>query len=225
MRIVLLGPPASGKGTQGRRLAASLGLGYLSTGALLRENAENGTELGRAAAPILARGGYLPDELMCHILAEWLATNDSGSGWVLDGFPRSVPQAQFLDDWLAQRGAALNAAIALEVPFDELLGRMRNRVECQVCRWSGQKDQLSVEGGCPKCGNPAAPRADDDEENFRSRHSEFHQLTLPVIDRYRAAGKLIPIPATPPMDEVAADIVSELSESTIQSPSSVKPEV
>jgi adenylate kinase len=208
MRIVLLGPPASGKGTHGRRLAGSLGLRYLSTGALLRENVEQGTPLGQAAAPILARGAYLPDDLMCPILGDWLGKNDSAPGWVLDGFPRSLPQAEFLNHWLAEKGVALAAAIALEVPFDELLGRIRHRVECPECRWSGQQNQLSGEGGCPKCAHPAAPRDDDGEENFRNRHSEFTQLTLHVIDRYSRAGKLIPIPATSPKDEVAANILS-----------------
>ena len=103
MRIVLLGPPASGKGTQGRRLSASLGLAYLSTGALLRENVAEHTPLGLAAAPILARGEYLPDDLMNPLLADWLDKNDTLSGWVLDGFPRSLPQALFLDRWLAEK--------------------------------------------------------------------------------------------------------------------------
>ena len=133
----MLGPPASGKGTQGRRLADSLGLAYLSTGALLREEMERGSVLGEKARPILARGGYLPDELMFPILAEWL--EGRLGGWVLDGFPRSVPQAAFLDEWLARHGLKLDAAIALEVPIEELVERIRNRVECPECRWTGQR--------------------------------------------------------------------------------------
>lgn len=210
MRIVLLGPPASGKGTQGRRLSASLGLGYLSTGALLRENIEEGTPLGLAAAPILARGGYLPDELMCPILADWLTNNDTGKGWVLDGFPRSLPQANFLDRCLSESGAALDAAVALEVPFDELLRRIRDRVECPGCRWSGQRSELSEGNLCPKCGDPAAPRDDDHEENFRNRHAEFTALTIPVIDFYRSSGRIIPVSATGTKDETAATILSSL---------------
>ena len=210
MRVVLLGPPASGKGTQGRLLAAALGLEYLSTGALLREAMEEGTALGNAAKPILARGGYLPDELMCPVIDEWLVKHPDSAGWVLDGFPRSLPQAQFLDELLVEKGQALNAAIALEVPFDELLERIINRVECPECRWSGQKSQLTSEKFCPVCGHPAAPRADDDEANFRNRHSEFTQLTLPVINHYRATGKLLAISATAPKDEVAAAILTEL---------------
>jgi adenylate kinase len=210
MRIVLLGPPASGKGTQGRRLSASLGLGYLSTGALLRDNIEEGTPLGLAAAPILARGGYLPDDLMCPILGDWLVKNHAGKGWVLDGFPRSMPQAEFLDRWLSENGAALDAAVALEAPFDELLRRTRERVECRGCRWSGQRHELSAGDLCPKCGDPAAPRDDDREENFRNRHSEFTALTVPVIDFYRTTGRLIPVPATGTKEETAAAILSSL---------------
>ena len=210
MRIVLLGPPASGKGTQGRKLSASLGLGYLSTGALLRENIEEGTPLGLAAAPILARGGYLPDDLMCPILADWLTKNDSGKGWVLDGFPRSIPQADFLDRCLAEKGATLDAAIALEAPFDELLRRIRDRVECLACRWSGQRSELSEGNICPKCVSPAAPRDDDREENFCNRHAEFTDLTIPVIDFYLSSGRLISIPATGTKEETAATILSSL---------------
>ncbi len=211
MRIVLLGPPASGKGTQGRRLSASLGLGYLSTGALLRENIEENTPLGLAAAPILARGGYLPDDLMCPILGDWLEKNDSGKGWVLDGFPRSMPQAVFLDRWLSENGAVLDAAVALEAPFDELLRRTRERVECPGCRWSGQRSELTEGDLCPKCGDPAAPRDDDREENFRNRHTEFTALTIPVIDFYRTTGRLISVPATGTKDETAGIILNHLN--------------
>lgn len=209
-RIVLLGPPASGKGTQGKRLAESLGLGYLSTGALLRENVENGTPLGNRAAPILARGEYLPDELMNPILGDWLE-RQSGRGWVLDGFPRSLPQALFLEDWLADHKLSVDAAVSLEVPFDELLERTRNRVECPVCRWTGQRSQLESGGTCPKCGSAAGPRADDDEANFRSRHAEFMSLTGPVIRHFKEKGNLHPIDATLPKDEVARTILASLA--------------
>ncbi len=206
-RIVLLGPPASGKGTQGRRLAESLGLGYLSTGALLREEVENGTPLGTQAAPILARGEYLPDDLMNPILADWLS-RQGDAGWVLDGFPRSLPQALFLEDWLGTHDSALDAAVSLEVPFGDLLGRILNRMECPACRWSGQRAQLAAGDACPRCGATARKREDDDEANFRNRHAEFSTLTGPVIGHYRGKGLLIPVDATPPQEEVAARIVS-----------------
>lgn len=205
LRIVLLGPPASGKGTQGRLLAENFGLGYLSTGALLREHVEGQTELGKQAEPILARGGYLPDELMFPILGEWLARQDGG--WVLDGFPRSLPQAIFLDDWLAEHGSKLDAAVSLEVPFEELLGRIRNRVECPSCRWSGQRSQLKADNACPECGSAAGSRSDDSEENFRSRHAEFESLTKPVIGHYSRLGVLIACDATAPQDQTFANLL------------------
>jgi len=204
LRIVLLGPPASGKGTQGRRLASALGLGYLSTGALLREQVENATALGKLAEPILARGEYLPDELMCRILADWLERQPGG--WVLDGFPRSLPQAEFLDTWLAGHGMKPDAALLLEVPYQDLLSRIRSRVECPECRWSGQRDQLAAGDLCPVCATPAAPRADDSEENFAKRHQEFERLTKPVITYYQNTGLLKTCDATAPQEEVAAKL-------------------
>lgn len=209
LRIVLLGPPASGKGTQGRRLAESLGLGYLSTGALLREQVENGTSLGKEAQPILARGEYLPDQLMFPILADWLGQQTGG--WVLDGFPRSVPQAEFLDRALAENGLKLDAAVALEAPFDVLFSRIKSRVECPECRWSGQQSQLLADNLCPVCHAPASPRADDSEENFRSRHAEFVLLTEPVIARYREMGILRSCDANAAQEQVAAQILSFFS--------------
>lgn len=205
LRIVLLGPPASGKGTQGRRLATNLELGYLSTGALLREAIEAGTRLGKLAEPILARGEYLPDDLMCPILGEWAARQVGG--WVLDGFPRSLPQAIFLGECLTSLDQKLNAAISLEVPFAELLSRMQNRVECPECRWTGQRGQLKAGEQCPTCSAVATRRADDSEENFRSRHAEFVSLTQPAIEHYRQLNLLSSCDATAPQDEVASRLL------------------
>lgn len=215
LRIVVLGPPASGKGTQGRRLAASLGLGYLSTGALLREEVEKRSELGQLAEPILARGHYLPDELMCRILADWLGKQHHG--WLLDGFPRSVPQAVFLDQWLADHRMVLDEAISLEVPFEVLLGRIGGRVECPECRWSGQAEQTKGADACPVCGHAVSARSDDSVANFTERHAEFERLTRPVIAYYQARGMLFHCNATNPQDDVAASILHHFSPCTADS--------
>lgn len=208
LRIVLLGPPASGKGTQGRRLATALGLGYLSTGALLREQVESGTPLGILAKPILARGEYLPDDLMCRILGEWLGKQSGG--WVLDGFPRSLPQAEFLDGWLASRGWKLDAAFLLEVPIDVLISRIRKRVECPECRWSGQMEQTVPGGLCPVCSTAVFPRSDDSEENFTRRHQEFVRHTSPAIGHYQELNLLKRCAATASQEEVAANLLELL---------------
>ena len=204
-RVVLLGPPASGKGTQGRRLADDLGLAYLSTGALLRSAVEEGTELGKQAEPILARGEYLPDSLMCPIMGEWLAKQ--AGGWVLDGFPRSLHQVDFLAGWLSEHGQKLTAAVLLEVPLDELLVRIGNRIECPECRWSGRRQELNRADRCPECGGVTGPRADDTPANFRSRLSEYEEHTLPVVARYESEGLLRRFDATTGADNVEKRLV------------------
>jgi adenylate kinase len=210
MKIVLLGPPASGKGTQGRAIATRLGLNYLSTGALLREAIENRCDLGMAAEPILARGGYLPDALMEPILGQWLDRHDKKNGWVLDGFPRSLGQAKYLDAWLIARSKKLDIAIALEAPYADLVHRIHSRVECPVCRWTGKTNELRDGECCPVCGGSATARNDDDEENFKNRHAEFVAYTIPAIDYYRSAGNLLPVSATNSREAITAEILSHI---------------
>ncbi len=208
LQVVLLGPPASGKGTQGRRLAEALSVDYLGTGALLRELLENGGAQADEIRPILARGGYLPDGLMCGIMAEWLAGHRRG--WVLDGFPRSVDQAGFLDSWLGDRGEALDAAVLLDVPKPELVARIDQRVECPSCRWSGRADDRRDGARCPDCGGRAGRRADDRLENFLSRYGEYQRHTVPTIDVYSAAGVLLRCEASDRMDRVAERLEREV---------------
>jgi adenylate kinase len=210
--LILLGPPASGKGTQGRKLAASLGLAYLSTGALLREAVENGTPEGRVAEPILEKGGFVSDALMGSIIEPWLENHRDG--WVLDGFPRTIAQDDFLTQWLAGHGQVIDAVISLEVPKDELIERIRSRVECPDCRWSGQQSDVVKDGRCPKCGGEAGPRKDDSLENFLSRFDEFSLHTMPVIERYASVGALTSCDATAPVDTVAADLLQTVQRIT-----------
>lgn len=201
--IVLLGPPGSGKGTQGKRLAADLGLAYLSTGALLREAVENETGFGKKISPILTRGEYLPDHLMFPLLEEWLQNH---SGWVLDGFPRSIPQAVFLTNWLVCAGLKLDAAIYLQASFDELLPRIFQRVECPKCRWSGQSSHIYEAGICPVCSSLVGVRYDDQEANFRRRFQEFEAQTRPVVGYYSSQSVLISCHAARPLAVVSAEV-------------------
>lgn len=206
LHLVLLGPPAAGKGTQGRRLSEELRIACLGTGALLRSAVEAGTPLGLQAKPILDRGEYLPDELMCSIMGAWLEAQKGG--WILDGFPRSLTQAKFLTDWLASHGQRLDSAILLDAPESELLRRVRGRVECPECRWSGQLADLNGADRCPECGGVPAPRADDTEANFRSRHAEYVTHTFPVIAAYESAGLLHRCDATRRPEQVAAALLA-----------------
>lgn len=208
MNVVLLGPPASGKGTQGRELAKALSVPYLSTGALLREHVENATDLGQKAKPILDEGQYLPDALMFPIVADWLRSRNDG--WVLDGFPRSLAQAGFLDGWLEAQGGKLAAALLLDVPFEVLRERIVGRMECPKCRWSGQRESLPDSLACPVCGNRTTPRADDSLENFTSRFREFEQWTIPVSRFYQDKGILKKIDATDERETVSSRILEIL---------------
>ncbi|MGB6222784.1 adenylate kinase family protein [Haloferula sp.] len=214
--LILLGPPASGKGTQGRRLAAALGLPYLSTGALLREAVENRTPAGREAEPVLERGGYVSDRLMNSIIEPWLETHRNG--WVLDGFPRTIAQDDFLRHWLAGHQQCIDGVIVLEVPKAELMARIQSRVECPDCRWSGQQSDLAESGRCPKCGGEAGPRKDDSMENFLSRFDEFSLHTQPVIERYASVEGFTRCDATAPVDTVAAALLKTVQGITSDGP-------
>ena len=176
----------------------------------MRAEMETGSALGNLARPILARGGYLPDGLMCPLIAGWLASQPGG--WVLDGFPRSIGQVQFLDDFLAERGHALDAVIALEAPFEELLQRIRQRVECPECRWSGKRDSVSGDADCPECELPAVPRADDTETNFRNRYDEFVNSVLPVTSYYQNRGCLVSCDGGPPPEVVTSHLLQLFQE-------------
>lgn len=196
--LVFLGPPASGKGTQGRRLADEEGLAYLSTGALLRDAVRKGTALGDQARPYLDRGDYVPDEIMVPMILEWV--NEQHDGWVLDGFPRTVPQAKALDEALGDRKLE---AVILFVPDDELRRRVGSRLECLSCHRVGREGEKDA---CPRCGGELAPRADDAAANFESRLESYRELVLPTVSYYceKWAARIINGMGSP--DEVYARI-------------------
>lgn len=173
--LVFLGPPASGKGTQGRRLAEADGLAYLSTGALLRRALSDDTDLGKKARPFLDRGEFVPDEIMVPMVIDWVSNQEGG--WLLDGFPRTVPQAVALDEALERKPKA----IVLHVPDEELRKRVVCRLECADCHRVSREGEGST---CPKCQGELIPREDDSSEKFESRLTEFRRQVLPTIQYY-----------------------------------------
>ncbi|MDP0491811.1 MAG: nucleoside monophosphate kinase [Verrucomicrobiota bacterium JB023] len=176
----LLGPPASGKGTQGRRLAERFAVPYLSTGACLRREIERGSAIGQQAEGYLARNEFVPDSLAVDLVRSWLSEHDGG--WVLDGFPRSLPQAEAL---VMDAGTNFQA-IALEVPREELVRRVGLRRECVKC------GRVAKEGEpvCPNCGGEWTVRDDDTPEKFRKRYEVYKNLTVPVLDFFEGRGQL-----------------------------------
>lgn len=185
MRVLLIGPPASGKGTQGRRIAERFGVTYLSSGELLRAEVKAGTELGRRVADDLANGDLVPDDVMLGVLREPLAAALTSGGYVLDGFPRTVSQARSLDTTAAELGGAPEVAAWFDVEDSELLRRTRSRA--------------SIEG-----------RTDDADAVARHRIDVYNAATAPLINYYRNAGLLIHIDAARDIDEVTTDVLSAL---------------
>jgi adenylate kinase len=190
MRIVLLGPPAAGKGTQGRRLAARFGGPDVDTGELLRSHVDRGTELGRNARGYMDRGELLPDEVVIAVTVERLAEPDCAQEFVLDGFPRTVPQAEALDRLLAKRGKPLHAAVELQIPTEELHRRVAERAK--------EQDRED----------------DEDAEAVRRRVDTYMKETRPLVDYYLRRGLLLQVDGVGPVDEVSRRIEERLAART-----------
>ncbi|WP_062207449.1 adenylate kinase [Streptomyces sp. NBRC 109706] len=205
MRIVLVGPPGAGKGTQAALLAEQLGVPHISTGNLFRANISEGTELGRQVESIMREGGLVPDDLTVAMAADRMAQPDAADGFLLDGFPRNIGQAKSLDASLAEAGLRLDAVLDLEVPEDEVVKRIAGR---RMCR----KDSAHVfhvvnnpprqEGVCDVCGGELYQRDDDQADTVRKRLALYHEETEPIIDYYREQGLVSTISALAPVPEV-----------------------
>ena len=187
MRLILLGPPGAGKGTQAQRLVAKYGIVQLSTGDMLRAAVKAGTPVGRQAQEIMARGGLVPDDVVVEIVAQRVAQPDARKGFILDGFPRTVPQAAALDRMLAERNPALDGVIELRVDEDALIKRIERRIE-----------EMKARG--------EALREDDNPEVLHRRLKAYREQTSPLIDYYRDKGALITVNGMAPIPEVAAAI-------------------
>lgn len=201
MIIVLLGPPGAGKGTQGERLAETLGLTKIATGDLLRAAVREGTPLGLAAKAAMDRGDLVPDEVILGIMKDTLASPSAKAGAILDGVVRTVPQAEGLTRALKEIGRPLDAVLIFDIEGDELVRRLSGRVVCDTC----QTPYTGREPGdrCDKCGGTLVRRKDDEPDAIRNRLAVYERQTAPVIDWYRADGaRVVSIDALGSLDDV-----------------------
>jgi adenylate kinase len=212
LKIIFIGPPGSGKGTQAKRLASRFEIPHISTGDMLREAITDGTELGRKAAPIMAAGALVSDDLMIGIINDRLAKADAQKGFILDGFPRTLVQAEKLDGLVGNGKEALRV-LQLLVPDDAIVRRITMRRTCAQCGaiYHLENNPPANDSVCDRCGAGVIARADDTEEAVRKRLEAFHRQTLPVATYYRSKSVLREVDGIGPVDEVFERIEKSLS--------------
>jgi adenylate kinase len=208
VRLVFLGPPGAGKGTQARELAREWGVPQIATGDMLREAAAAGTALGRQARAFMERGALVPDDVMIWLIAERLDQPDARRGFILDGFPRTIPQAEALDRRLAERGETLDRVIFFDVPEAELLRRLTGRRACPACQatYHLATHPPRRPGICDRCGAALVQRPDDSESTVRTRLKVYAEQTAPLLDHYRRRGRLATVPGVGAVETVRAAI-------------------
>ena len=204
MKIIMLGAPGAGKGTQAKMIAEKCGIPHISTGDIFRANIKNGTELGAKAKEYMDKGLLVPDELVCDLVVDRIQQADCEKGYILDGFPRTIPQAEALE-------AALNA---IEVPDENIINRMSGRRACVGCgaTYHVVFNPTKVEGKCDVCGESLILRDDDKPETVKKRLDVYHTQTQPLIDFYSARKVLVEVDGTQSMDKVFEDIMKILGE-------------
>jgi adenylate kinase len=217
VKLVLLGPPGAGKGTQAERIKRRYDLAHLSTGDMLREAVAEGTEVGRQAKDIMAAGRLVPDDLIIRLVEERIGQPDCAAGFILDGFPRTRGQAEALDMLLARHGQRLDAVIEIAADDDALVERIAGRFSCASCG-AGYHDRFKptrVPGVCDACGSTElVRRPDDNAETVRSRLQAYHEQTAPLLPYYRDKGLLITVDGMAEMDQVTEEIVRKLEAAT-----------
>jgi adenylate kinase len=207
LNLILLGPPGSGKGTQGETLQNELELPYYATGDILRAAVREGTELGRQAKAYMERGDLVPDEVIVGVIAERIDQHEAADGFILDGFPRTVPQAEALDQKMAEVGRELTAVVLIEVSEEEIVRRLSGRRQCPNGHvFHLEFDPPEQEGVCDVCGEPLAVREDDKPEVVHNRLDQYRSKTEPLISYYEDRGLLERVDGEHPPDEVAERI-------------------
>ena len=212
MKIIMLGAPGAGKGTQAKMIAEKYDVPHVSTGDIFRANIKNGTELGMEAKKYMDQGLLVPDELTVKILLDRVAEEDCKEGYLLDGFPRTIPQAEVLDKALTELGDAIDYAINVDVPDENIVKRMSGRRACLSCGSTYHMEHIppKKEGVCDKCGNELVLRDDDKPETVLNRLEVYHKQTQPLIQFYEEKGVLRTVDGTKPMKEVFDSIVEIL---------------
>lgn len=214
MKIIMLGAPGAGKGTQAKMIADKYSIPHISTGDIFRANIKNGTELGKEAKKYMDNGQLVPDELTVKILLDRVANDDCKNGYVLDGFPRTIPQAEVLDSELNKLGDKIDYAINVDVPDENIVNRMSGRRACVGCgaTYHIKYNPTKVEGICDVCGKELILRDDDKPETVLNRLKVYHDQTQPLIDYYGKAGIVKEVDGTVDMNDVFQAIVDILGE-------------
>ncbi len=214
MKIIMLGAPGAGKGTQAKQIADKYSIPHISTGDIFRANIKNGTELGKKAKQYMDQGALVPDELTCDLVMDRIQQDDCKNGFVLDGFPRTIPQAEALDAALGKINEKMDYAIDVDVPDENIVNRMSGRRACLNCGATYHLISIppKVEGICDRCGSEIVLREDDKPETVQKRLKVYHEQTQPLIDYYKNQGILKSVDGTQPMDEVFKAIVTILGE-------------
>lgn len=214
LRTVLLGPPGAGKGTQAVRIVEKYNVPHISTGDIFRENIKNGTELGKKAQEYMNKGELVPDDLVIEIATTRLLADDCKEGFLLDGFPRTVYQAEKLDEFLKEHGMELDVVIDIEVEKEELITRLTGRRVCKACGASYHVVNIPPrkEGICDSCGGELFQRADDTVETVNNRIEVYNEQTMPLVDYYKNADKLAVVDGALSLDTVFAEIVKAIGE-------------
>ena len=212
MKIIMLGAPGAGKGTQAKMIAAKYQIPHISTGDIFRANIKNGTELGMEAKKYMDQGQLVPDELTVKILLDRVAQPDCSEGYVLDGFPRTIPQAEVLDSALEKLGDSIDFAVDVDVPDENIVRRMSGRRACLSCGATYHIEHIppKQEGVCDTCGQPLVLRDDDKPETVLKRLKVYHEQTQPLIDFYTKKGVLRSVDGTVDMNDVFEAIVNVL---------------